>query len=328
MNADPQMGQTGKMLFAPDGVTPSLSEAIEALVGKASFVDFTFPRCLPVLASAGETRFALLAGPDVLHQSFMASFRQLGGHQPIGFVGRETRSGGLSALRPLLPAGRVPVHVVDSLATARVLAALGDEESAVLLVPVELDTQAQAAPALLGIPGFALTCLLEEGPAPRLWLLYRSGLPAAAAPAQTVPDVQKIMPPEREKRVIAARQLVHDGGYRAEGDENYSWLWTGPDPCFRMVVPRGTDGFPRRIELSIVRTENPQNLDNIRVQIDGRHVPFLFERWSENSGKVVIELEACADYTVLGLIIPTLDTDKNSGRAIGLCVDKLILLPD
>lgn len=336
MNVDSLMSvEAGGAVIWSGSKTPHLGEAIEAILGRATFVDLTFPRCAFLLSGVGETRFALMASPDARSRDFVTSFRQLGGHQPIGLLSHAPESGDLAALRQLLPVGRVPVYVADCLDTARMLAALKDDEPVNILVPMALDAASEALPTPLGIPDFTLFSFFEEGVTSRLWLLYASRSPAAhgQSPAniqarQSAPEVQKIMRLERGKHIISARQLIHDGGYRAEGDESYSWLWTGPDPCFRTVIPRRTCNFPKRIEVTIVRTEHPQNLDNIRVQLDGRNAPFHFERWSDISGKVVIDLPDCADYTILGLIIPMLDTDKNSGRAIGLCLDKLILMPD
>ncbi len=336
MNTAPDISTSmTKSVALSGGASPTILDAIEAILGKATFVDMTFPRCAFSFMSDRETSLAFLPGPDQRRIDFLNSFRQHGGRHPVGVLPPTAMTGGFAGLCRSPQPGRALVCVGGSIDLLKLLASSRGDEPLNVLLPVPVNAAPEMLPSRLGLSSFNLHCFVEAGDADRLWLLYCSGALAGngqqapdMAMQQSLPEARTILPVQSGKQVIAARQFIHDGGYQAEGDDSYSWLWTGPERCFRMIVPRPMDQFPARLEVSIIRAESRQNLDNICVHLDGRVVPFVFDRWSENSGKIVVNVDKCADYTVLGLVIPKLDTDKNNGRVIGVCVDKLILLPD
>ena len=127
--------------------------------------------------------------------------------------------------------------------------------------------------------------------------------------------------------VIEARAMIHDGGYVSEGDIKYSWLWTGPSTHFRLILPQIAGVRPRLAELCVPRTEEEGNLDRLLVQLDGRAIKHRLDRWSATSGKVSIDIPKGVDYAVLTLVVPKSTHDANSGRLLGLCLDKLMLTP-
>jgi hypothetical protein len=127
--------------------------------------------------------------------------------------------------------------------------------------------------------------------------------------------------------VIEARSMIHDGGHVSEGDTSYSWLWTGPSTHFRLILPQISGVRPRLAEICVPRTEEDSNLDLLAVQLDGRPIKHHIDRWSAMSGKISVDIPGGTDYAVLTLIVPKLTHDANSGRLLGLCLDKLIVTP-
>jgi len=290
----------------------ALGDALVRHLGAAPLIDLTFPYCRYLGCDATPVRVAAVIEAGAPSSRFFAGFRQRGGHDPIPGLDRSRIEAELYRL--LGEVGGFPVLALESGETASALAGIAAEWPAALLFP-----ERQGDPDL---PGFSTVSLMrEDGSA-----VYRLALPGAFRAA--LPDEPKRIAAAPDAPIVFdALRFLHDGDYKAEGDASYSWLWTGPSSHFRLVAPRAPDRNARSAEICIIRVESPWILDQIRVQIDGRPVPHRFEHWSENSGKIVVELPPADDYTVIGIIVPAMDKDGYSGRPIGLCLDKLLLLP-
>lgn len=290
----------------------ALGDALARHLGAVSLIDLTFPHCRYLGCDTLPARVATMIEAGSPSSRFLASFRQGGGHEPVTRLDRSRLEAELHCL--LGEINGFPVLALESGETAGALAGIAAEWPAALLFPEGAED--------LELPGFsALNLAREDGSATyRLALpsAFRATLPAKAERIAAAPDAPV---------VFDALRFLHDGGYKAEGNDSYSWLWTGPSPHFRMVAPRAPDRNARSAEICVIRVETPWMLDQIRVQIDGRPAPHRFEHWSENSGKIVVELPQADDYTVIGIIVPAMDKDGYSGRPIGLCLDKLLLLP-
>lgn len=307
MNAEPPV----TVEPAPDRPL-SLPEAVARRLGGVSLVDLTFPRCRYLGADAGPARVVGINDGASASYPFLTRFRQSGGHEPITTLDRSRF--GTEVYRLLGEATASPVLAVESVEVARSLADLASDWPAALLFPDDGEGP--------DLPGFAaVTFERADGSGS-----YRLAVPGASGPSGP-PVPERIAAVPAAALVFSAAQFLHDGGYQAEKDGSYSWLWTGPSPHFRLIVPRAPDRRARSAEICMVRTESPWTLDQLRVQIDGLHAPHRLERWSESSGKIVIALPPADDYTVVGVIVPAMDKDAYSGRPIGLCVDKLLLLP-
>ena len=307
------------------GSQPGLIEAIEARLGPIALVDLTFPRCLLLAQGHFETRVGLMASRPSHELAFLGAMRQRGGQTPIALVEPDSAMMPLD-LTDLSAPGRTPVFVVDDAATARALARPDEDFRRAFLFPVKQAEMLSKRSAWPAIADLDVSCLSEDGSRAGYWLATSS--PIDAGEGSKPLAFATIAGRADDKQVISARHLLHDGGYAAEGDDSYSWLWTGPSRHFRIVVPRQENESVRRIELSIIRTESAENLSGLVVQINGRPVAHDFDQWSDNSGKVVVDLPSPAPYTILGIVVPKLDVDKNSGRSLGICIDKLILLPE
>ena len=319
--SDPSLGPA----FLPPPL-PSLIEAIEARLGLITLVDLTFPRCHLLAQHHPDLRVGLVVNTrPATERAFLQTMRQRGGHAAIALVD-EDGFGATDDLVDLSAPGQMPVFFVDGIETARRLASAAEETARAFLFPVAAPDHSPGKRGRSHIAKFDLTCISEESDGRGFWLATPRKVGDSSESALIVVETLAAHPDERI--IIPARHLLHDGGYTAEGDEAYSWLWTGPSHHFRMVVPRPEHDSVRRIELSIVRTESIENLTALVMQVDGRPVKHFFEPWSDNSGKVIVELSSPADYTILSLIVPKLDTDKNSGRTLGVCLDKLILLSE
>lgn len=303
-----------------------LESAIAARLGAFAAIDLTYPRGNFVASGHRPARVALLARDNKIEQEFLSTFRQCGGHYPIPELDPASASA-----PPLLyefsAPGQSPLLVVDDLQMAAQLGPLFVDWPVSFLAPAKRPASGRGARRRNGLPGFELTYFEEDGARTGYMLAAPAAAPAKR-PEPALPDLETIACIERRQLTFSARELIHDGGYEAEGDDNYSWIWTGPSRHFRIVVPRGVAGrgVARRVEVSIVRTENPENLTGLSIQLDGRPVPFTFERWSEQSGKIVVDVPQTDDYTIIGIVVPALNTDKNSGRSIGVSIDKLAVI--
>lgn len=289
--------------------SPSLLDAVEVVVGPARFVDMTFPyasnwgepaRCTQILGRAG-------APPE---REFLMRFKQAGGHAPIATAAEALEADAMAgAARPTAVVGLEEVEAPSS------IQALQDGRKA-LLVHTRLGDNVMALRSLLSNSRYERMFLTERGGRASYVLL---------APQEQIKARTDVVFDLAPSTAIEARAMIHDGGHVSEGDVEYSWLWTGPSTHFRMILPHVASLRPRRAEICIPRSEDPANLDMLRVQVDGQSVAHRLERWSETSGKIVVEIPHRRDYCVLTLIVPKLSTDSGSGRLLGLCLDKLIL---
>ncbi|WP_342362799.1 hypothetical protein [Terrarubrum flagellatum] len=305
----------------------TLQEAIESLVGSAVLIDLSFPRACMSEDSASEVVRVLPLPRDGFEQDFLSRFRQSGGHQPIN-------AWDLSELVWPPQIASEGESFIIGLESLDALASFGERlrpASCPLLVPAP----AGGAGALrdrVRMRGYRVTRLIERGGIPAFVLLSplenvqsRSGRDSDGA-SFTALDTEIFDAKDRHS-VIEARSMIHDGGYVSEGDRQYSWLWTGPSAHFRLIAPHPAGQRPRLVEICVPRTEDPINLELVAAQLDGRPIRHSLDRWSDTSGKISIEIPGGSDYSALTLIIPRMTPDRNSGRLLGLCIDKMILTP-
>lgn len=290
---------------AKEAASPSLHDAVEAVVGPAYFIDMTFPYaanwCDPAKGTQTMRRTASL--PEL---EFLQRFRQAGGHAPIG-TGTESIENGAARAATV-----IGIDAIDATSNIPVL----QESRKALLVQRRQDDNIMALRSLLVDYGYGRTFLSERRARASFVLLA----PRDQIRSRT-DGIFEIPTPT----VIEARAMIHDGGHLSEGNVDYSWLWTGPSTHFRLILPQIAAVRPRRAEICIPRSEDPANLDLLRVQADGRPVAHRLERWSDTSGKILVDIPAGRDYCVLSLTVPKMTAESSSGRLLGLCLDKLIL---
>ncbi len=127
--------------------------------------------------------------------------------------------------------------------------------------------------------------------------------------------------PPRKTLAIPAERIVHDGGYLAETDGNYSWLWTGPDPYFRLMI--GKIPFrPARLSLIVAGEGAPGNLEKARMFVNGELRESRAEKWDGGGGRLSVVLdESCADPVVLCVAAPSMPAVN--GRKLGLSIAQL-----
>jgi hypothetical protein len=285
--------------------SPSLHDAVEVVLGPVRFIDMTFPHasnwCGP--AKSTQTLARACSPPEI---EFLNRFKQAGGHAPIA-TGAESLDDDST--------DTVTVVGIDEVEAASNLRALQESRKA-LLVHTRHGDHIMSLRSLLAGSGYERMFLTERRGRASYVLL------APQEQIRTRTDVVFDLP---SPTVIEARAMIHDGGYISEGDVEYSWLWTGPSTHFRLILPQVASFRPRIAEICIPRSEEIANLELLRVQIDGRPVSHRLERWSETSGKIVVEVPRGRDYCVLTLIVPKMTAESNSGRLLGLCLDKMIL---
>ncbi|AMJ61159.1 hypothetical protein [Bosea sp. PAMC 26642] len=315
----------------------NLVQAIAALIGPVQFVDLSFPRCTSIAIAGGDATQVLLGPRSRLEHDFLARFRQHGGHHPLVVV--DWAGDDFSWPPSHLDASLRGVSLVaffDSATEASGIAERLRQEATALVVPFPHSQTEQDAFQSGGFRGFSPALLKHTGTGTSCVLLVPDTLLPVATDGAAEAGPSSAMPggitreftdsnADPSTMTLAARSFIHDGGYTSEGDLHYSWLWTGPDSHFRLVIPGSTSRPHGTLEIFVIRTEERQNIDAMITQIDGRHVPHALDRWSENSGKVVIDLPPSEDYRILTLLVPKMVADGNSGRLLGLCIDKIVL---
>jgi len=108
---------------------------------------------------------------------------------------------------------------------------------------------------------------------------------------------------EEDNFVINARSMIHDGDYVSEGDDNYSWLWTGPSPHFRLILPHVAGNRPRGAEICVPRAEQHSNLSLVAVQLNG---------WSDQSQVRALVGGQAARSASISLKEPTIPSSHSS----------------
>ena len=305
-----------------------LPEVIQALLGSTEMVDLAYP-CPSAIGCSELAGVAMLRLPRTdVEAEFLLRFRQAGGHHPISTIDLGDRSSSWPPPQIVQERGAVLVWCRNFDAAAEACKALR-ETGCAFAIPERPQESSEATDAQRALDGYRSVRLIDRAGGPSFRLLL-SETASAAGESELSREMQSgelAFKSDGSKAVVEARRMIHDGGHVNEGDQKYSWLWTGPAAHFRLIVPQIAGARPRFLELCIPRTEDDSNLDLLAVQIDGRPVGYQLERWSSNSGKLCIEIPAGEDYAVLTLIVPRLSHDAQSGRMLGLCLDKLILTP-
>jgi hypothetical protein len=237
---------------------------------------------------------------------FLQRFRQAGGHAPIG-AGTESIDNDAARIMTV-----VGIDAIDATFNIPAL----QESRKTVLVQMRQDDSTMALRSLLVDQGYGRMYLSERsGRASFVLLAPRDQILSRTAGVFELPS----------PTVIEARAMIHDGGHLSEGNLDYSWLWTGPSTHFRLILPQIAGLRPRKAEICIPRSEDPANLDLLRVQADGRPIAHRLERWSETSGKILVDIPERRDYCVLSLTVPKMKAESSSGRLLGLSLDKVIL---
>jgi hypothetical protein len=310
-----------------DRISPAvcaLPETIEAITGATSFVDLSFPRASLAGNPAFEATRVLRLPHSEIERHFLQRFRQSGGHAPIATIDLDDEFTWPPQL--LRTSGSVVVSFEDvdaAMAAEKYLHGGGSP----ILCPATTDDRLLSSNSREYRRVRLVDC--NGGPSYFLFLprLPLGRLESADRPEGTPRTDDVDFSAASGNVVIEARSVLHDGGYVSEGDLRYSWLWTGPSTHFRLIFPQIAGVRPRLAELCIPRTEEDTNLDRLTVQLDGRTIVHRLDRWSATSGKVGVDIPRGSDYCVLTLVVPKPTHDANSGRLLGLCIDKLILTP-
>jgi hypothetical protein len=320
----------------PDGQTTSaarpLFDTIEALLGRSIFVDLSFPLAgMAGNPSLESMRMLRLPRPE-LETSFLLRFRQSGGHMPVQAI--DLSSSGLIWPPLQISQDNRSAVVVSFEGAGAAIAASGrlHGSHSSFLFPVHPADTADPLAANSRFREYRHLRLTDCNAGPSFDLFVPQAAPQGPPKGGSswdgnVKPEEVIFASEGANVVVDARSMIHDGGHLSEGDGTYSWLWTGPSTHFRLILPQLAGARSRLAEICVPRTEEDSNLDLLAVQFDGRPVEHHVDRWSAMSGKITVEIPHGSDYSVLTLIVPKLTHDANSGRLLGLCLDKLILTP-
>jgi hypothetical protein len=342
-----------RRLVTPPYVMSALLTVLRSALGRVSVVDMTLPHGM----SAGldrEATFAYCSDLPEMERRFLGRFRQSGGHREMHLPTPGRAASSLwTELPDSLDRSRKTVVLFGSFEQAE--AALDAIEPGMsLVVRTSADRRAAIGPTMASSlrEHRAIACNAPDIGQTFLWLVpaaefsqvcdaldLKPGrrrrsreMSARARPARrsVVPDAALALavPPEAPwHAALAAGALIHDGGYRSENDGDYSWLWTGPANHFRVLLT-GVLPTSGRLHVSVIKTEDVRNLAGLRVLVNGRHVPHRFDPWSELSGKVVVDLQPpVGDMTVLSLVCPHMVPDADGRRLLGLCLDRIEMLP-
>lgn len=326
------------------GASAVIERFLKQVFGQVRIIDFSFPNW-SFNGAASDVLFGI-ANPAEYGSATMAFFsryRQAGGQLPIlslgpGSLDQIVREGadrvtvlyfetdvdpdllhrvaGISNLALIVgmdvAAGDKQVPVLDGRRTIDLHVADAHDSIFRLALP---DGEFAGLNALPGIDG-----PVEGARVPRRGVKRRPGELRGPVVLEPVNDPGVLS--------LTAARFIHDGGYRCEIDSGYSWLWSGPSPHLRLLVG---GLFPasekRQLKLTIANTNDPGNLEGIRIMIDGCIAPFSLEKWSATSGKVVVEVpDPPADFTVLSIGCPQM-SNIDVNRQVGFCLDRLEVHP-
>jgi hypothetical protein len=178
-----------------------------------------------------------------------------------------------------------------------------------------------------GLDGRALATALSVGSDPYWAVEPASDVAARRADLLSVSTITaRRMEPLAEQStscLVPALDFIHDGRYAVEGDANYSWLWAGPDPHFRVYLgelPAGSG----ELRLCIASTKDTRNLDDAVLLFNGRRVAHTFDRWSGTSGRFNVRLpDLPGGISILSIAVPWLTSDDAGTRKLALCIDKI-----
>ncbi|TWT12606.1 hypothetical protein FQU96_10080 [Reyranella sp. CPCC 100927] len=324
----------------------ALFAALRAGIGKFSVIDAS----LPIGQCAGLDREAIFGcGNDLAPtaRQFLERFRQAGGHRDI-YLASPSRPlpSTWASLFDSIDRLRKVVVFADSLDQAEAILDLIDSSRS-LVIRVSRTRSIITRPAMVAwLEGRRVIALVAPGIC-FWWVIPTTDFDTvcAALPLEPAPEKRaKSAPPTHAARRpdatftlavqtapppttgLVASALVHDGGYRSENEGDYSWIWTGPSNHFRILLT-GTPDTPVKLNISVIKTEDPRNLAELRVLVDGRHTPHRLDPWSNLSGKVSVDLGAPAkDMTVLSLVCPHMVPDGAGHRLLGLCIDKIEMI--
>lgn len=320
---------------------------LDHVFGGIRVVDFSFPNA-GFSGVVGDVLVGI-ARPEQYTPAamqFFSRFRQGGGQLSILSLGP-------GSLAPVFresagSSDKVTVLYLESGIDADLVAALADVRGASILVG--LDASADAWPEgvlddrrsvdllVAGARDRVFRLLLPEGEFPGLNAFLDGGnaLDCAHVSRRIVRKRSselrasvKLDPGEAPAVLsFTATRFIHDGGYRCETDGTYSWLWSGPSPHLRLLVAGLAEASDKpRLKLTVVNTNDPGNLEDVRIMVDGCIVPFTLEKWSATSGRVVVEVpDPSADFTVLSIGCRHMSSIDVS-RQVGICVDRLEVHP-
>ncbi|MBN9062954.1 MAG: hypothetical protein J0H41_10995 [Rhizobiales bacterium] len=296
---------------------------MEEILGPIALFDWTFPHACSweTIRLGASPALALPASGD--EEYFLRRFRSTGGHRALAAPGLSSKDA--VQLEQVAGEGERLVVCVGSAEEFPAVASYLERRRHALLAPTH-QRHLEKSKDWPRLRGYRTTRLIERSGGPSFFLL---------APDQVMPERgsdRRVRSPDTElfdgddnPIIVEASGLVHDGGYASEGDHQYSWLWTGPSSHFRLIPPHPA-GRASRIELCVPRTEDRANLDRIAVQLNGRPVAHAVDRWSDTSGKIIIDLPESTLRPALTLVVPCMTADANSGRLLGVCIDKMIIL--
>lgn len=330
------------------GAAAAVGRFLEHVFGPIRVVDFSFPYSGftgvvgEVLVGIGRPEHYTPAAKELFSR-----FRQAGGQLPILSLGpgsldpvfRESRGAG-DKITVLYLENDVDADLVGSIAGVGTVAVLVGMDAAAAAWPDGvLDDRRCVDLLIAGSRDRIFRLVVPEGDFAGLdaFLGGDSTLEGARISRRIVKRRSKELRAAVELDAAAgtpaflaftAARFIHDGGYRCEVDSGYSWLWSGPSPHLRLLVGgRAPVSDTLRLKLTVVNTNDPGNLADIRIMIDGCIAPFTLEKWSATSGRIVVEVpRPSADFTVLSVGCRNMSSIDVS-RQVGFCIDRLEVHP-
>jgi hypothetical protein len=125
---------------------------------------------------------------------------------------------------------------------------------------------------------------------------------------------------------LSPRRLIHDGGRRSEGADEYSWLWVDKARNIRILLGRVPEHF-NRVRVIVPNAVTTANLKTARLAFNGEIIEPAIEIWHEGSGVVSAPLNHYDDGDqVLGFSVAHAQSLEKGAAVLAASIDRIEFL--
>jgi hypothetical protein len=118
-------------------------------------------------------------------------------------------------------------------------------------------------------------------------------------------------------------RLIHDGGRRSEGTDDYAWLWVDKQRHIRFLLGYVPQHF-NRVRVIVPNAVTTANLKSARLALNGEIVQPSIDIWHEASGAVSAPLSHYDDGDqVLGFSVAHVQSLEAGAATLAASIDRI-----